>query len=136
MSQEEESVHNPDPAGGEVVEPHPPGYARSVGDEAAEADSPEGADDTLPAPESQAPKAPPDPFRRFVRLAWALVLVLVAFVVLATFGMLRISNEINRVACIQNAQAHYASTTNRNAGKYEIGLASLSMRIALKKCGT
>src|SRR5690348_17222865 len=104
MSGEKEPVDNPEPAAEDVLAPRPADDRELIPDDEAEgheeteardeAESPEEVDEGLPAPEPEAPKAPPDPIRRLVRVAWALVLVLVALVVLVTFGMLRISNEV------------------------------------------
>jgi hypothetical protein len=95
----------------------------------------EAAPDALRAVDEGTPRAPRDPIRNLVRVGWAMVTVLVVLVVLLVTGMLRISTAVDRVACIQRAQANYAATATPGASTYAINLARLGIKLALQKCG-
>lgn len=118
------------PEGGpqdEQADSEPPPESEPQGEQA------EG--DALPGPEPETPEAPPDPNRKLLRLGWAAVAVLVVLVVLLVVGMMRISNAVDNVACIQRAQANFAATASPGASAYDLGLARLANKIALQKCG-
>lgn len=126
-------VENEEPDGEDLLALQPMQEGGAAEDVETPAGVPEG--ESLPEAESESPKGPDDPLRRLVRLGWAMVAVLVIIAVLIVAGMLRISNAVNSVACIQKAQANYVATTGPGANSYEISLARLAVKISMSKCG-
>jgi hypothetical protein len=91
-----------------------------------------------PEAEAQAPESPRphDPVRRLLPIGWTLVAVIVVAAVLMVIALQRISSEVNRVSCVERAQANYASTAGSNANSAATRLARLGLQVALRKCGT
>jgi hypothetical protein len=111
------------------------GQPAREGDAGAEHETEEVGGDNLSAAEPKPPKEPTDPIRQLVRLGWAMIVVLVVLVALLISGMVRLTNAVDKVACIQRAQTNDIATAGSGNDAYAAGLARLATRIALNKCG-
>lgn len=133
----EETMGNREPESQDILS-EDPGEVHTTLEGAPAADESEellAEDLALPEPEPEAEKAPTDPIRQVARVGWAIVAVLAVLAVVVVFGVLRITNGVNRLACIQRAQTSYVATTGPSSTAYELGLARLALNIALNKCG-
>jgi hypothetical protein len=86
-------------------------------------------------PAHETPRPPTDPIRQLLRLGWAMVVVVVVLVVLLIGGLVRLTNAVDKVACIQRAQTSAIATAGPGNDPYAAGLARLATKIALDKCG-
>jgi hypothetical protein len=92
--------------------------------------APAAAEEGRPAPTRR------DPLRRLLPLGWTLVVALIAAAVAIIIALGRISSEVNRVACVERAQATYNTSLGSKANAAQAGLARLGLQVALRKCGT
>jgi hypothetical protein len=73
--------------------------------------------------------------RQFVRIGWAAVAVLAVVGALIAVALFRISNEVNRNACILRAQASFLEAQGPGVTAPFAGLDRLSGQNQLANCG-
>src|SRR5204863_7178150 len=79
---------------------------------------------------------PPPPRRRhFTRIGWTLVAVLAVVGALSVVELVRISNALNKTACIQRAQSNFMEARGPGVTAQFAGLDRLTGLNVLNKCG-
>ena len=88
-----------------------------------------------PESEEEASQAEARPRRPFTRIAWTLVAVVAVLGALMVVELVRISNALNKTACIQRAQSNFMEALGPGVTAQFAGLDRLTGLNELNKCG-